>query len=215
MLKTPFQRMETDEESSSTLFRDTLFLLIGTLGAVLLLLYILPTNPKVSDDDNARSRGNVRIEVIWPNDYDVDVDTWVQAPGLPPVGYSNMNGPIFNLVRDDLGGYADITGINYETAFSRGIPPGEWTVNVHWYSNSANKISVPVKVFVTMRKDDSENSKDRPQQIIQTTVTLRHVGHEITVVRFRTDSDGNLIQDSVNSIPKKLRSASSQRGQEE
>lgn len=194
-----------DRDTNGTLFRDILFGLLGAILLILIILLILPKQPKQDESEDSRSRGNIRVEVIWDDKANVDIDTWVKAPGLPPVGYSNMNGPIFNLVRDDLGTYADVTGINYETVFSRGLPPGEYIINVHWFGNAAKLIEIPVKVFVTIRKDDSENSKTKPQSIIRTTVTLKHPGHELTVIRFRLDENGDVDRDSVNSIQKPIR----------
>jgi hypothetical protein len=40
---------------------------------------------------------------------------------------------VFNLLRDDLGKAQDLTDNNYEVACSRGLPPGEYVVNVHMY----------------------------------------------------------------------------------
>ena len=51
---------------------------------------------------------------------DADVDLWVQAPGDISVGYSNKGSAVFNLLRDDLGKRVDVTGLNYETSYSRG-----------------------------------------------------------------------------------------------
>ena len=77
------------------------------------------------------------VEANWPPELDSDVDLWVQAPGDVPVGYSNKGGAVFNLLRDDLGQQLDLSGLNYETAYSRGIVPGEYTVNLHLYRNRA------------------------------------------------------------------------------
>ena len=60
-----------------------------------------------------------------------------RGAGRRPVGYSNKGGVIFNLLRDDLGKRADATGMNYEVSYSRGIPAGEYTVNVHLYRNTS------------------------------------------------------------------------------
>ena len=77
------------------------------------------------------------VEANWPPDMDSDVDLWVQAPGDMPVGYSNKGGAVFNLLRDDLGQQLDLSGLNYESSYSRGIVPGEYTVNLHLYRNRA------------------------------------------------------------------------------
>ena len=92
------------------------------------------------------------VEANWPPDLDSDVDLWVQAPGDVPVGYSNKGGAVFNLLRDDLGQQLDLSGLNYESSYSRGIVPGEYTVNVHLYRNRAAVAAVPVTVVVSTKR---------------------------------------------------------------
>lgn len=70
------------------------------------------------------------------------------------MGYSNKDGRVFNLLRDDLGHVSDPLGINYENAFSRGAPAGEYTVNVHLYGNRAGVYPVPVTIAVSVRGAD-------------------------------------------------------------
>lgn len=197
----------TGERANNTLFRD---LLMGALGAFALALVILVFHinpPKKEDADNQRSRGNVRVEVQWPNEMDVDVDTWVQAPEDTPVGYSNLNGRVFNLVRDDLGTQADLTGMNYEVAFSRGIPAGEWTINLHWFSNSMGVTEVPVKVIITMKKVDDGSSKEAPISIMSKSVRLVSVGQELTVIRFLIDENQDVDKTSFTTELRTIRSA--------
>lgn len=186
------------DQSVNTLFRD---ILMGALGALALALIILAFHinpPKNEDAENERSRGNVRVEVVWDKDTNVDIDTWVKAPGDTPVGYSNLNGRVFNLVRDDLGSYADLTEMNYEVAFSRGIPAGEWVINLHWFSNAQGAVEVPVKVLITMKKDDADQSKGSPLTIMSKHVVLRRVGQELTIIRFTTDKERNVDTNSFS-----------------
>lgn len=201
-----FRRNKTD---SGTLFRDLITGAFGIVTVVMFVLLLLPKEPAEKNDEQDRSRGNLRVEIIWPDHMDVDIDLWTKAPGLPPVGYSNMNGPILNLVRDDLGTYADVTGINYETTYSRGLPQGQYVINIHWFSNSHNALKVPVNVFVTIKKDDTANSKERPRSIIKTQLNLTWVGQEITVIRFRLDENGDLIPESMDSVPTPIRPVTS------
>jgi hypothetical protein len=167
------------------LLRDILMGAVGMLAAT--VIFILPhmNEPKKEEQDSARSRGNVRVEIWWPDEMDVDIDLWSQAPGDDPVGYSNKTGRVFNLVRDDLGFYNDLSGHNYEVSFTRGYPDGDYIVNVHWYSNNGNEAEIPVKALITVRKDDSQNSKSAPTKVLQRTLILTRVGHEVTVVIFK------------------------------
>lgn len=197
----------TGERTVNRMFND---MLMGVLGAIMLALVILMFHinpPKQEDADNQRARGNMRVEVQWPNEMDVDVDTWIQAPGDTPVGYSNLNGRVFNLVRDDLGTYADLTGMNYEVASSRGLPAGEWTINLHWFSNNMGVIEVPVKVLITMKKTDDGSSKEAPISIMSKSVMLVKVGQELTVIRFVLDEYQDVDKASFTTELKLLRSA--------
>jgi hypothetical protein len=169
---------------------------------------MLPHNPEQAsvDAETDRERGNIRVEIYWPDDYDADVDLWGQAPGLPAVGYSNKNGMVLSLVRDDLGKYADLSNRNYEVMFSRGLPPGEWTFNIHWFGNAGAHPTIEVTALITTTYDDSTKSSEKPTQIVQTNLTLAQLGQELTIVRFRLDAEGRLIEDSLNHLFQPIRS---------
>lgn len=190
-----------DEEEGSTVFRDVIFLALA--GFVAIVLMLLPHLNPPTKDANDTTPGNVIVEIIWPNEADTDVDLWVQAPGDVAVGYSNKGGLIFNLLRDDLGGQADISGINYEISYSRGIPEGEYTVNIHLYRDMSGMLPLPVKVLVSIKSSPTDAAK----RILSSQLDLEHVGQEITVFRFRLNEDGMLVNGSVHDLPKPLRSS--------
>ena len=131
-----------DEDSSATLFRDVIMLALA--GFVTLVMLLLPhINPKAVAEDTSKSPGNMTVELRWPDEINADVDSWREAPADVPVGYSNKGGEVFNLLRDDLGATADLTGLNYEFTYSRGVPKGEYAVNVHLYRNPTGIFPVP------------------------------------------------------------------------
>ena len=143
-----FEHLE--DGGSDTVFRDVIMLTLA--GFIVIVLLLLPhINPVAKTDETAEPPGNVVIEMHWPNEMDVDVDLWIEAPGDAPVGYSNQGGLIFNLLRDDLGQLADPMEINYETAYSRGVPAAEYTINVHLYRNRAATYPVPVRVVAKVK----------------------------------------------------------------
>ena len=189
-----------DEDGSGTVFRDVVMLaLCGFVAIVLLLLPHL--NPPTAADQ-VKSPGNVIVEIRWPDDLNTDVDLWVEAPGDMPVGYSNKGGGVFNLLRDYLGHTNDLSELNYEMSYSRGVPAGSYTVNVHLYRNKTYAFPVPVTVVVTVK--DAPHTRAR--QILKTEVSLRREGEEITAFRFALNEDGTLVTGSVNSVPRPLRS---------
>lgn len=187
---------------TDTVFRDVILLaLAGFVALVVLMLpHLNPPGAKATAD--AEPPGNVVVEVKWPESIDADVDLWVQAPGDMPVGYSNKGGLVFNLLRDDLGHRADVTGINYEVAYSRGIVPGEYTVNLHMFRNAAGIWPVPATVVVSVKRAPDEPTR----QVLASRVKLLREGEELTVFRFRLDGEGRLVAGSVTDLPKPLRS---------
>ena len=193
---------ELDEDSGDTVFRDVIFLALAGFVAIVLLL--LPyVSPPAKADAEVESPGNVIVEIRWPDEVNADVDLWVEAPGDVPVGYSNQSGTIFNLLRDDLGLKNDVTALNYETTYSRGIPAGEYTVNLHLYRSSSRHLPLAVTVVVSLKPDKTSSAK----QILVTKQTLRSVGEEVTVFRFSVDEDGRLVTGSVHDLPRPLRTA--------
>jgi len=191
------------EDDSGTVFRDVIMLaLAGFVAIVILLLPFI--NPQAKQtDEGGKAPGNVVIEVQWADGLDADVDLWVQAPGDVPVGYSNKGGAIFNLLRDDLGKISDVTDLNYEVSFSRGVPAGEYTINLHMYRGLGVSYPIPVKVVASVKKTPAAPTK----QILVSTVELRREGQEMTVFRFRLDERGDLVPGSVHSLYRELRAA--------
>ena len=190
-----------EDDSGDTVFRDVILLALSGFVAVVLLL--LPhLNPPVQAKE-APPPGNVVVEIFWPNGLDIDVDLWIAAPNDRPVGYSNKGGRIFNLLRDDLGRYRDITDTNYEVAYSRGIVPGEYIVNVHLYRNSGGTLPVQVTVAASIKKSSRESLK----RLVTTKVELSYRGEEITAFRFKLAKNGQIVPGSVHNLQKRLRSS--------
>ena len=124
---------------------DALFNFLGVLifFIVALLAQINPpTDPQIDPP------GNLVASAAWPAGA-IDVDMWLKSPGDEAVGYSRKSGKVWSLLRDDLGTANDLSGLNYESAFTRGLPDGEYIVNVRCYG-CAGKVPVPVAVEVRL-----------------------------------------------------------------
>jgi hypothetical protein len=192
-----------DGDDADIVFRDLIMLMLAgfVTVAVLMLAHI---NPKAAAANAKETSppGNVMVEANWPPDMDSDVDLWVQAPGDVPVGYSNKGGAVFNLLRDDLGQQLDVSGLNYESSFSRGIIPGEYTVNLHLYRNRARSVAVPVTVVISTKPEAAAPTR----QVLMTRLTLEREGEERTVFRFKLSEAGTVVPGSVNSLARPLRS---------
>jgi hypothetical protein len=193
-----------EDDAADTVFRDVVMLALA--GFVVLVIMLLPhlNPPGAKTADDTTPPGNVIVEVRWPDGIDADVDLWVQAPGDIPVGYSNKGGAVFNLLRDDLGKRADVTGLNYETSYSRGILPGEYAVNLHLYRNPSKAYPVPVTVVTSVKQAANEAAR----QLLASKALLVREGEELTVYRFGLSTAGALVAGSVHSLHKPLRAGS-------
>jgi len=192
----------SDGGPDGTVFRDVIMLAL--LGFVTIVILILPhLNPPGQSEAGVLPPGNLVVSARWPDRIDADVDLWVQAPGDRPVGYSNLGGRVFNLLRDDLGIKQDLDGANFEVAYSRGLPPGEYTINLHLYQDRTGSLPLSVMVEVSLK-----NAPDAPvHRILMREAKLMRVGEEITVVRFSLDAAGQLMPATVNDLPRPLRNA--------
>ena len=187
-----------DDDISGTIFRDVLMLaLIGFVAMVIMLLPYLTKATQRTMESHAA--GDIVIEMRWPNDLAVDVDLWVQAPSDKPVGFFNQGAKYFNLLRDDRGMEGDATELNYEVSYSRGIPAGEYLVNVHMYGPLPAGVTVPVAVVVNTREPEYGL-----KQILNAQVKLVRQNQEETAFRFRLNSEGKLIAGSVSKIRRRL-----------
>ncbi|RME95705.1 MAG: hypothetical protein D6773_18135 [Alphaproteobacteria bacterium] len=195
-----------DDDTTDTVFRDVILLTL--VGFVAMVIMLLPhIQKKTEETEDHKAPGNVIVEMHWPSNMYVDVDLWVQAPHSTPVGFWNQGNDIFNLLRDDLGIEGDATNENYEISYSRGIRPGEYTVNVHMYSPVPKGLVVPVKVVVSVR-----GKYDSARQLLQTTVKLSYRNQEETAFRFRLTGEGELVKGSVSTLRRPLITGYRQRG---
>jgi hypothetical protein len=192
-----------DDDAGGTVFRDVIMLALA--GFVVIVMLLLPhlNPPAEAAKQPVEPPGNVVVEVRWPDTLDTDVDLWVEAPEDSPVGYSNKGGKVFNLLRDDRGFLNDASDLNYEVSYSRGVPSGEYTVNLHLYSSRVDITGpIPISVVVSVKRDSNAPAR----QILTSKTALSHIGEETTVFRFALTSKGALVPDSVHNLFRALRS---------
>jgi uncharacterized membrane protein len=84
--------------------------------------------------------------------------------------------------------------LNTEVVTIRGIEPGEFTVNAHYYESKDGK---PVDVTVSIIKVNP-----RAEVVFYGQVTLARKGDEVTAARFTVLPDGSVTH--VNTLPKSL-----------
>ena len=191
--------------SGHTTWRD--FTLLLVMAFFVFVVWMLPhLNPPASEDQS-KPPGNVIVHVVWPNG-SMDVDLWLWGPGeMRPVGYSNTSGQLWNLLRDDRGTISDLSGINYENAYTRGVVEGEYIINVNCYRCMIN-LPILVKVEVTAKL----TPHSPPIHITYVEAYLRANKEEITMVRFKLDKKGKLVPGSMNHLFESLRDTSGDEG---
>jgi hypothetical protein len=162
------------------------------LTAVIVIV-LTQVNPKAKDQEALPPPGTIAVQACWPNG-PTDVDLWVFGPkDDKAIGYSRKSGPVWSLLFDDMGIVNDDGPTNCEDAFARSTPAGEYIINVHGYSLPA-PLAVSVKISLNGSLLDKTSLEIRPKQ-------------ERTVIRFKLDGQGKLIEGSENRVFKAIRSA--------
>lgn len=170
---------------------DALFNFLGVLIYFILVL-LAQINPPSAD---AKPPGELVVIANWPAG-SADIDLWLSAPGDKAVGYQNKSGRVWSLLRDDLGTANDPTPINSEFATTRGLPDGEYAVNLSCYGCAGN---VPISVAVEVRTQGAG-------LVWRGSVTLVRNKQEKTAIRFRV-RNGAVIPGSESHVFKDIRKA--------
>ena len=182
-------------------FTDLLFnTLIGfVLLFFLAILFLNPDPTKAKVDLDAQ----YVITVTWPDNSPDDIDTWVEDPEGQVTWYRNRNAGLVHLDRDDRGMLNDtlvINGneienpLNQEVVAIRGLVPGEYTVNLHYYETGTKG---PVDVLVRVARVNPVY-----KIVFYDKVLMPQKGAEKTAVRFTLSGDGEVI--NINRLAKKL-----------
>ncbi len=181
-------------------FVDLLFnVLIGFV--FLFIVSFLLINP-IAKRADIEVKAEFLITVMWPDDLEDDVDTYVEDPVGNLVWFRSREPGLMHLDRDDLGKRNDevttaagtiLFPENREIVTLRGVIPGEYTINIHMYFKVGQE-PVPVTIQI---------DKINPYSVVlRETIELKNKGDEVTVARFSVKSNGDVI--NVNKLPKKL-----------
>lgn len=206
-------KRNNDRFRSTTGLNDLLFnLLVGFV--FLFIVAFLLINPPTKKED-APKKAEYLIIIEWDEDANDDVDLWVRDPDGITVSFTNKEGGLLNLEKDDLGmsndkwrkpdGTIATIPINREVITMRGIVPGRYQVAAHIYSRK-------VKVY-TKPNGTTETVRDNaPGTIIATLVKINPYGEVYTTTRkydargqvfalfnFELDQDGKVIALDENS----------------
>jgi hypothetical protein len=185
---------------SQVAFIDLLFNTLVGFVFLFILAFIL-INP-IAKKSDVEVVAEFIVKINWPTDSPDDIDLWMRDPLGNYVGFKSKDVGLMSLNRDDLGTANDMvydpTGKqikvfrNEEMVTIRGIVPGEYIVNVHYYGKkiavetSGEKNYAPMPVQVQIEKMNPYNV------IFSKEVELRGKGQELTVIRFTVDEKGNV-----------------------
>jgi hypothetical protein len=167
--------------------------LLVIMAAIFILI-----SPKKADDEGVKPKVEYMISMEWPGDLNYDVDLWVKTPSGKVVYYANREAGFVSLERDVLGwtnqamlvGDKTVTRTNQEVITLRGIEPGEYVVNVHYYSapgfTSLGGETPPFPVSVRL-----ERLNPRYELVTEEIKPMHTVRKEVHMFRFTLDEKGN------------------------
>jgi hypothetical protein len=175
---------------------DTLWVLLVSIFGMLVIAITMMHKPTPPSQDAAPANsGTMTVVATWDNSRDDDIDLWVRGPDGRSTGFTQKHGPLFDLLRDDIGKSSDQGQINMENAYSRGAPPGEYVVSLHYYRGFDPVKPEKVHVIVQIRPDPEGSITD----IFEGDVVIPRMGLEVMAIRFKLDS--SMIVSSKSHIP--------------
>ena len=206
---------EKNKYKSTIGFTDMLFnILVGF--AFLFIIAFLLIKPEAKKE-NFERKAEFVVVLEWDHDQPDDIDLYVQDPTGTKVHFRLPITNFMYLDKDDLGYANDIVknidgtitkvNINREVVTIRGIIPGEYIINAHYYSsrnwtgqgtfrNTADIVSKTGKPTEKQLTVKIELHKVDPYKIWWIgEKTFTHKGQEETFVRFTIDQDGKQVGD--------------------
>jgi hypothetical protein len=173
-------------------FYDMLFnMLIAFVFCFVVAL--LAFNPKARKSGDIPAKAEFMVTVSWPDGNPNDIDTWVQEPSGKVLWFRQRDAGLLHLDRDDRGaknatvlvnGREFSSPIRQEIVTLRGVLPGEYVVNAHYYDS---KDQMPVDVTVTVVKVNPQ-----AEIVFNGTQQIPAKGDERTLVRFTLDDGGQV-----------------------
>ena len=170
--------------------------------AFLFFIALLAMNPEAKEG-KIESKAEFIITMTWPDDHPDDIDLYVEDPLGNIVWYHVREGGFLVLDRDDRGSANNTLTVDgrkltspfrQETISIRGIVPGEYVVNVHYFlATRGGPVPTVVKV---------EKINPVVEVVSHDTLMLNRMGEEKTAVRFKLDTSGKVVD--VNHREKSL-----------
>ena len=217
--------MNNEKYKSTIGFTDLLFNILVGFAFLFIIAFIL-IKPEAKKHDFER-RAEFVVVLEWDHDQSDDIDLYVQDPTGGRVSFRNPIVNFMHLDKDDLGYVNDIVmnvdgtitkvNINREVVTIRGIIPGEYIINVHYYST--RQAESTLNSMQSERRGDTEiisvdrhgvgTPNKKKKRILTVKIELHKVnpyeilwigekpydrrGQEETFVRFTIDSKGKVV----------------------
>jgi len=168
-----------------------------------LLITVIETKKQSEKTSEEVQAGSISVYAYWQDGIDLDIDLHLLGPGEKShVYFARLSGKIWNLLRDDLGKTNDTGVRNFENAYARGLPAGEYVVNIHAYRGAPDMYPAEIEGEVVITANPAAGKG--AQKVVKQKVTLYRTGEETTLVRFTIDGKGEVVPGSVNHIFKSL-----------
>ena len=217
--------MNNEKYKSTIGFTDLLFNILVGFAFLFIIAFIL-IKPEAKKHDFER-RAEFVVVLEWDHDQSDDIDLYVQDPTGGRVSFRNPIVNFMHLDKDDLGYVNDVVmnvdgtitkvNINREVVTIRGIIPGEYIINVHYYST--RRTEAAFSSLTGERRGDTEiisvdrhgvgTPNKKKKRILTVKIELHKVnpyeilwigekpydrrGQEETFVRFTIDSKGKVV----------------------
>ena len=159
------------------------------------VIAILAFNPAARRAGDIPAKAEYIISVSWPDNNPNDVDTWVRDPQGNVLWFRQRDAGLMHLDRDDRGAKNNTVIVNgkeisnpirQEIATLRGLMPGEYVVNAHYYDSRDQQ---PVDVSVAVVKINPQ-----ADTVFTGQVRLPAKGEERTLVRFSLNEEGGVTE---------------------
>jgi len=178
-------------------------LLVNVLLAfvVLYVMAMLQMRPP-TQEQAVEPKAEYIVEMTWPDGSLDDIDLWMMLPDGRRVGFNGKDAGLATLDRDDRGAFGDVffdgperklIRINREVMAVRGLAPGRYVVNVHFYGDFSEEMvgfadewkwpDIPVTVKLT-------RLNPRVSEVGSREVTLFAPGQQATAFAFDVDAQG-------------------------
>lgn len=186
-------KFENPKYNSNRSFIDFMFILVCCLT----LFFTLTLLRIIKEQDSIVNKAEFLITLMWEKNSVNDIDLWIKDPNGAIVYYKDRDSVVAFLDRDDLGKINDtiiVDGvekeilINQEVISIRGIIPGKWIVQVHYYKKHDTREQSATAEKINIRMD---KLNPKATIIFDRDMVLEKVWDEKTVATFEILPDGS------------------------